>query len=249
MKLFASAAIAFALVCPAGTLVAQSADLPKATDLLAKSVAAMGGADAYKQITSIRAKGTFEMPSQNLSGTVEILQARPAYVRLNVMVQGIGAIESGSDGKIAWSVDPMSGPTLMSGKALTEAIAEAQFDSVLWGPDFVKSATTEAKTTFGSRPAYKLHVVTTHGTEETVYVDAENFYQLGIERVSETPMGPMPTTMSAGDYKKFGALTQPTTMVQSAMGFEQVIRITSYEYNNVPVTAFDPPPAVKALIK
>jgi hypothetical protein len=249
MKLFASAAVLLTLVSPAGALVAQSADLPKATDLLAKSVTAMGGAEAYKQITSIRAKGTFEMPSQNLSGTVEILQARPAFVRLNVAVQGIGAIESGSDGKIAWSIDPMSGPTLMNGKALNEAVAEAQFDAVLWGPEFVKTATTQEKTTFGSRPAYKLHVVTTYGTEETVYIDAETFYQLGVERVSETPMGPLPTTMSAGDFKKFGALTMPTTMVQAAMGFEQVIRITSYEYNNVPASAFEPPPAVKALIK
>ena len=62
-------------------------------------------------------------------------------------------------------------------------------------------------------------------------------------------MGPMPTTTSTGDYKKFGALMQPTTIVQTAMGVDQIIRVTSYEYNTVAPAAFDPPASVKALIK
>jgi hypothetical protein len=38
-------------------------------------------------------------------------------------------------------------------------------------------------------------------------------------------------------------------IVQSAMGFDQVIRFTSYEYDVVPPSAFELPPAIKALIK
>jgi hypothetical protein len=62
-------------------------------------------------------------------------------------------------------------------------------------------------------------------------------------------MGAMPTTISMGEFKKFGGFMQPTTMVQAAMGFEQIIRVTSYEYDVVPASAFDLPPAIKALIK
>jgi len=161
----------------------------------------------------------------------------------------MGTIENGCDGKIGWSVDPMSGPSLMTGKALNDAISEAQFDGAFNSPEFIKEATTLEKTTFGNRPAYKLRVVTKFNSESTVYLDAETYYQIGMEKISETPMGSMPTTTSAGEFKKFGAFMQPTVMVQSAMGFEQVIRLTSYEYDVVPPSAFDLPPAIKALIK
>lgn len=227
----------------------QDAALPKASDLLAKSAAAMGGLDAFKAVKSVRARGTFEMAAQNLSGAVEIIQARPAQVRLTVSIPGIGTIENGSDGKIAWSMDPMSGPSLMQGKALADAISEAQFDGAFNGPEFIKEATTLEKTKFGDRPAYKLHVVSKFNSEETLYLDAETYMPIGVEKVSETPMGSMPTTTSQGEFKKFGAFMQPTVMVQSAMGFDQVIRITSYEYDVVPPSAFDLPPAIKALIK
>jgi hypothetical protein len=227
----------------------QDAALPKASDLLAKSAEAMGGLEAFKAIKSIRARGTFEMAAQNLTGSVEIIQARPAQVRLTVNIAGIGMIENGSDGKIGWSVDPMSGPSLMQGKALADAISEAQFDSAFNGPEFVKEATTLEKTKFGDRPAYKIHLVSKFNSEETLYLDAETYLPIGVEKISETPMGAMPTTTSQGEFKKFGAFLQPTVMVQSAMGFDQVIRITSYEYNVVPPEAFDLPPAIKALIK
>lgn len=223
--------------------------LPKASDLLAKSADALGGLEAYKAVKSVRARGTFEMAAQNLTGTVEIIQARPAQVRLTVTVPGIGTIENGSDGKIAWSMDPMSGPSLMQGKALSDAISEAQFDAAFNGPDIVKEATTLEKTKFGDRPAYKLRVVTKFNSESTIYLDAETYFPIGMEKVSETPMGSMPTTTSAGMFKKFGAFMQPTVMVQNAMGFDQVIRLTSYEYDAVPPSAFDLPPAIKALIK
>ena len=245
LVLMCAAAVAFVAGRP---VFAQDA-LPKASDLLAKSVAAMGGADAVKAIKSMRAKGTFEMPAQSISGTVELIQARPSFLRMLIDIQGIGQADNGSDGKIAWSVDPMNGPSLLTGKALAEQKADALFDGMLFGPDFVKDATTLEKTKFGERPAYKVKLVTTFDTERTLYIDAESYLLIGSDAIAESPMGPMQTTTSMGDYKKFGPLMQPTTIVQTAMGFDQILRVTSVEFDTVPPTAFDPPPAIKALIK
>ena len=216
-----AAALAVALV--ARPLAAAQA-LPSGTELLAKMVAAIGGADAIKKVQSIRARGTFEIPAQGLSGSVEVLQGRPAQFRMTVDIQGIGQVMQGSDGKVAWSVDPMSGAQLLTGKAAANAIGEAQFDSQLYGPEHVKSATTVEKTTFGDRPAYKIKLVTTWGAESTVYIDAETSFMIGAEKVEESPMGAMPTITSSGGYQKFGPFMQPTTMVQTAMGIEQIVR-------------------------
>jgi hypothetical protein len=244
-----AALFALGLLAASGAAIRAQDALPKANDLLAKSAVAMGGRDAYKAIKSVRARGTFEMAAQNLTGTVEINQARPARSRLTVVINGIGTIENGCDGKIAWSMDPISGPAIMQGKALADAISESQFDSAFNGPEFVKEATTLEKTSYGGRQAYKIHLITKFDSDETVYLDAETYFPIGMEKISQTPMGPVPMTASTGDFKKFGAFMQPTVMVQTAMGFDQVIRITSYEYDVVPPSAFELPPAIKALIK
>jgi hypothetical protein len=51
------------------------------------------------------------------------------------------------------------------------------------------------------------------------------------------------------DYKKFGDLLLATTMKQTQMGVEQILKITSFEFDNVPPSTFDPPAQIKALIK
>jgi hypothetical protein len=65
----------------------------------------------------------------------------------------------------------------------------------------------------------------------------------------ETPMGTVTGTSTESDYKKFGNLLQPTTVKNSMMGVQQLITITSIEYDNVPASVFEPPAQIKALIK
>jgi hypothetical protein len=62
-------------------------------------------------------------------------------------------------------------------------------------------------------------------------------------------MGTITATETRGDYKKFGDLLQPVTVRQSAMGVEQVLTFTAFEYDSVTPAMFEPPAAIKALIK
>ena len=62
-------------------------------------------------------------------------------------------------------------------------------------------------------------------------------------------MGAVTATHSLGDNRSFGGVLVPTTMKQTAMGVEQVLKITSVEFDNVPPSTFDPPAQIKALIK
>jgi hypothetical protein len=94
-----------------------------------------------------------------------------------------------------------------------------------------------------------VHVVFLSGREQDEYFDVENGWQIGWEGNRDTSMGVVPSSTVLRDYKKFGALMQPTTLLQRAMGLEQVLRVVSCEFNSVPATAFDLPAPVKALIK
>jgi hypothetical protein len=244
------AVVAVVVFAQTATLPAsQDAALPSGRDILAKHVKAIGGEAPYKGVKSIRATGRFEMPAQQISGEFEMMAARPNKQRVKVTVAGIGEIESGYDGKVGWRVDPMQGPALLTGKELSEAADDAFFDGALYGTDFVSEATTVGKQTFEGRPAYKVKLVLKSGNERFEYFDAETGLQIGSETTRATPMGMMPVVSVLRDYRKFGALTMPGSLVQRLMGVEQVVNVNTYEYDTVAATAFDLPPAVKALIK
>ena len=61
------------------------------------------------------------------------------------------------------------------------------------------------------------------------------------------PQGVVQSVSILRDYRKFGQLLHASTLVQRALGFEQIVTVTSCEYNVVPSVAFEPPAEVKAL--
>src|SRR5688572_2281216 len=230
-------------------LSASDQDLPTGASLVAKHVAAIGGADIIRATSSMRATGITELPAQNMKGTFEMLSARPAKSILRLELGGIGKAETGYNGTVGWMLDPMVGPSIVTGRQLEEMRNESHFDAVLHPPDLVKSITTTAHVQFDGRPAFKAHVVFVSGQQRDEFFDAERGFLLGIEGDSHTPMGVVPVKVMLRDYKQFGALMHPGRLVQSAMGIEQHFVFETYEYNAVKPEAFDPPPIIRAMIK
>ncbi len=224
-------------------------ELPSGEVLVAKYVAAIGGAEAIRAIASFRATGVTELPAQNIKGTFEMIAARPAKSVLRMELGGVGKAESGFNGEVGWSLDPMVGPSLVTGRMLDEMRNDAHFDAALHPPDLVRSITTTARVAFDGRPAFKARVVLMSGQQRDEYFDAETGYLIGIEGESQTPMGVLPMTMTLRDYKAFGAMTHPTRLIQAAMGIEQHFIFEQYEYNTLNAGAFDPPAIIRAIIR
>ena len=237
------------LLAPAGPRAQQTGDLPDVREVIDRSVKAMGGAAALKAVKSTRAVGKLEIPDQKMSGTVEMMATRPNKIVTRVTVTGIGDMEEAYDGKIAWSIDPITGPTLVSGKALAERADSAWFDAPLHASPYVKSMLMVGKEVFDKRPSYKIKVTLASGAELVEFFDVETGHQIGLEARRETPLGNVPTRSFFREFKKFGALTFPTVVSQSVLGISQVVTFTSYEFNTVPAKAFDVPAVIKALIK
>jgi hypothetical protein len=223
--------------------------LPSGRDIVTRYVAAIGGESAYRAVRSIHIRGQIAIAAQAITGELDMMSARPQRLRYRVVVAGVGTIETGYDGRVGWSISPITGPELLTGRSLTEAADDAWFDSPLHAPDHVRELTTRDRTEFDGHDAYKVDVVLASGTEQTEYFDTSTGLELGSEATRATPQGNVPTVNILRDYRKFGALLQPTTIVQRALGFEQVMTVTSCEYNTVPDSAFDLPAAIKALIK
>ena len=228
---------------------AEQAALPSAREVIDRFIKATGGAAALNAIKSIRGRGTIAMPLQQLTGDFEMMAARPNKSLIKVTIAGIGSVEEGYDGKHGWSIDPISGPSLVAGKALTERADESWFDAPLHATGYVKQMTVVGREDMDGRPVYRLDVTLTSGTQQTEFFDVETGLQIGIKATRETPMGAVPTTTVFRDYRKFGALTYPTRITQQLMGIEQVVTFGSYEFDTVPASAFDLPAVIKALIK
>jgi len=249
LSLVAGASVLAGVTVRAQQTAPTAPPLPSGREVVSKHLAAIGGEAAFKAVKSFHAKGKFELPAQSVSGDLELMAMRPNKLLLRVDIPGVGHVESGFDGKNGWSIDPLAGPSLLTGRALSEMAEDAWFDSALHAPDRVKELTTVAKVEFDKRQAYQVKVVHLSGVEQTEYYDVETGLQIGSESQRETPMGVLPTKIMLREYQKFGGLKQPTVLVQSTMGIDQVFRMSSYDYNEVAATAFDTPPAVKALIK
>jgi outer membrane lipoprotein-sorting protein len=244
------ATLAAASVFTSGqTGASAQSPLPTGKEVIADHLEAIGGAAAWKAIKSMRATGTFSLPAQKMSGTLDLMTARPARMRLRVTLDGVGKIESGYDGKVGWTIDPISGPSVLSGRELTEMADDSTFDALLYGPEFVKEFLPIARENFGPTPAIKVKVVLRSGTEQFEYFDAASGVVLGFEGTRATPMGNVPTTEILSNYKLFGKVKLPTTIRQRALGFETEISIADVEFDTVPADAFDLPPVNKALIK
>lgn len=238
----------FALATSAQARAQPPVAVPTAQSIVERHIATIGGADAYRAVSSVHARGRLEIPASGIVAAFELFTARPSRMLYRVTVPGVGRIENGYDGTVGWSVNPVAGPELLAGRQLDEAAEDAWFDGPLHDATRVREMTTLGETEFDGRRAWRVRIVFRTGREQTEYFDVESGLLIGSEASRATPQGIVPTVNVLRNYQRFGSLLQATTFVQRAMGFEQVVTLTSCEYDRVADATFDPPPSVMALL-
>lgn len=227
---------------------APSGPLPSARTILDKHVQAMGGREAIKSYSSSTAKGTLSMQG-GVSGTIEISAARPNKAMVRLSIPGIGDVSEGFNGTHGWMLSPMTGPLLLEGKQLEDKRFDADFDGELRSADRYASITTMEQTEFDGRQCYKVRLVRKGGGEDIEFFDVATGLRAGLIVTRESPMGSLTATTITSEYKKFGKLLQPTVLKQQVAGQQQVITLTTVEYDTVPASTFDLPAGIKALVK
>ena len=241
-------AVLVAASAPLAARQAPSVTTTEARTIIDRHLAAIGGAKSFEGVTSMRAAGTLAMPAQGITGTVEIKAARPNKTLLKATIEGIGTLESGFDGEHGWTIDPMMGPSLLTGKQLDEAKFDAVLESTFLDASRYTSLTAAGTETFDGRKAHRVNAVNALGARSAEYFDVETGLHAGSVSTRETAMGPVEVTSIMRDYRKAGTTLQPHQLVQKMMGVEQVVTLDRIEFNAVGADAFAMPPAIKALI-
>lgn len=221
--------------------------LPSADDVLKRYRAAIGGDEAIKKHAARTVKGTFEIPAQGMRGDMTIVAAAPDRILVVVTLPGLGELQRGYNGKLAWSIDPAIGPRLLEGCELSEFQHSAEFYEDLHDRAKFKSMTVVGKTSFEGQESYELKLVKDSGFEYTEFFSVATGLLVGGKLTACSQMGSVPVTSIASDYKAFGGVMSPTVTRQKMMGLEQMTTILSVSFDPVDPKTFDLPPAIAAL--
>src|SRR6058998_2109478 len=216
-------------------------DKPQLTvdELVAKNVAAKGGADAIRALQSVRFTGKMLVNEGQIQLAYVETKKRPADVRAEVTLQGMTAIQA-YDGAQGWKVSPFQGrkdPEKMSADDTKSLMEDADIDGPLvdWK---AKGSTVEYLGTedVDGTPAHKLKVVRKNGDVTFVYLDPDHFLEIRIltERTRHGAQEEQETDL--GDYEKAGGVFVPTSIEVGRKGApdKQMVVIDKVEAN-VPV--------------
>lgn len=246
----AAATAAVILGPQASHLAAQelTADLPSATQVTSRFVDALGGSEALRRYESTHLFGSFGVPSQGMSGDLEVAAAAPNRFFMRIALPGFGEVKAGYDGEVGWSMNPAMGPMVLEGRELDQMRQQADYYGPLSRDLYVDSMRTIEQTDFDGHPCYAIRVFTKWGESYVEYYDVETGLLAGSVRTVSSAMGEIESTSFAREYRDFGGVLTPTQNVQRAMGVEQVMSVDSVAYDAVDPETFELPEAIKALV-
>jgi hypothetical protein len=236
----------FILVLAASALC-FAADPPSGESLVQRYIEKTGGAEAYAKAKNTALTGTVTMPAQNISGTVTIFEeGEKSYTSMDFA--GIGKIEEGYDGEIAWQNSALQGPRILDGDEKISAKRGASMGLINNWKDVYKEARTIGPEDVDGKPAWKVEMIAREGKPETFYFDRDSGLLVKIATVLTTPMGELKAESSLTDYKPVNGILTPFTMTEKAINQNIVMHFNTVAYNAViPKERFEAPAAVKEL--
>jgi hypothetical protein len=248
MQRFSRSLIAvIVLILVAGVALPAEEALPPAQKIIDDYVDAIGGRKLLKKQESFEVVGTFSIPAAGLTGELKIYSKAPNMNLVRIELPGMGQIQEGFDGKVAWATDPTQGPMVKDGKAAEQALFRSDFYAALHEEGRYKSMETVEQVEFEGRDCYKVRLVTSGDDEVFEYYDLETKFMVGTDMSAETPMGAVDITAVMEEYKAFGGLSLPTKITQKMVGMAQVMTIVEVQANTLDSTVFELPAAIKAL--
>ncbi len=235
------------LLCTAASL-AFAADMPTGEALMEKAAAKTGSKAALDKAKSIIMSGTVSVEGRNITGPVAVWQeAGKSYTAIEF--PGVGKVEEGYDGTVAWEMNALQGARIKTGEERTAAIRAGRLNLVAsWREDY-KSALNLGEATVEGKPTWKVELVPNEGRAETFYFDKESGLPIRVSQILVSPLGEIKVDMLLTDYREVDGIQTPFVMKQQAAGQVMAMRFTKITYAEpIPAGRFDLPAAVRAVL-
>ena len=208
-------AVSLVLCSLAGTAraAAPGAGSPTVDEIVAKYVAARGGADRLAAIQSLRLTGKVRFGSTE--APVGRVLKRPGLMRGEFTLQGLTAVEA-YDGKEGWAMQPFGGRRDAEKRSAEDAKESAQ-DADIEGPlvnwrqkgHRVEYLGTE---NVGGTEALKLRVELKDGDTKTIYLDPDYYLEIRVETTSRVRGAERTSVTEYGSYEQVAGVWIPFSM-------------------------------------
>ena len=185
--------VSFALVL--AVRLASGAELPAADKLIDLFIEKSGGLEAYAKGKNVEMSGTVEITGRNISGKLLMVE-EDGRSYTSMEMPGIGRIEQGYNGEVAWEMNAMQGARIIEGDEKT-AVKRASSFSLLtsWREEYKDAKTTGEETVEGAA-AWKVVMLPKEGRPETFYFDKETGLLIRMTSVASSPLGDIPADVS-----------------------------------------------------
>ncbi len=212
-------------------VLAQTVD-----ELVAKHVAAMGGADKIEAVKTIKMTGKAEM--QSMEAPFVMILKQPGMLRNEITIQGMVLVQA-YDGKSGWAIVPFTGKKDPEPVTADEA-KEMQDQSDLWPLLNYQAKGNKVellgKDKIEGTDAYKLKLTRPNGDVDTIYLDGDSYLEIKEEGTRMVRGSEQQTETSLADYREVGGLMFPFAIESSTKGSPEKQSITLDKVElNVPV--------------
>src|SRR5713226_3339519 len=226
--------IALLTLLPTATLFPAAAGAQTADEILAKVLAARGGVDKLRAITSERVSG--QISFGDVTGPFVVELKRPLKMHMQLTIQNQTMVRV-YDGKQGWANNPFAGkvdPEAMSEEELKNITEESDFDGPLL--DY-KSKGNQielvCKDKVDDKDVWRLKLTTKNGDARFYLFDANSFLLLKWEGKRKFQDQELPVESHFSDYREVGGLKFAFGIDSgsSANEITQKIRIEKIELN------------------
>ena len=242
------------LIAAAATILVlgQAVNAQTAAELVAKNLAARGGADKLAAIHSYVTKGELRFPGDfKLAYTETRLRTNPSNetcaVRVDASIQGLTLVQA-YDGKDGWRINPFEGrkdPERMGADDARALADEALIDGAL-----LSASAKGSKVDYVGREdidgtqTYKLRVTQNDGTVFTYFLDPDVFLEIKVIERRTIRGAEQETETDLSDYERVAGVYFPFSIASGPRNAtdKQVITIASGDANvDVPASTFQMP--------
>ena len=223
-----------------GQTVDKSGSLPSVDELLAKYVAAVGGAAAWKAVTSRIVSGTVDVVGKMRGGKFETRSQAPNMIVTMIDTQPMGISRVGFNGRNGWA-RTSSGVRTLKGPELAALQREANF----YGPLSLKSEypkiTVSGKSKIGYREVFVVDLQPATGPVERIYFDTQTYLPVRVNTVEVVGTISAPVEIYLDDFREVDGIKYPFSLTQSFPGLTLVFTVKEIKHN-VPIDArvFEP---------
>ena len=208
---------------------ASNTALPTVDAILDKYIAAIGGRDAQRKITSRVIRGRVDVPGVSFGGKIEVFAKAPNKSLTIMNIEPIGLLKTGFDGRTGWN---LSGNGLDVATAVDRAaMADADFYREIKLKELYTRLKVTGQVKDGFRQVYVVQALAAGAPAETLYFDVESGLLVRRDLTRTVSRGPVRAEVYFSDWRELDGVKIPFRMTQSMPTMKFVTTIEEVKHN------------------